>query len=262
MLRPETLAAVLDTAGSMGVSVEYVETNSSWFQDSESAISLLRHLNARGLNTLLVSISPFHTETVPFSKVRGVIEAARHAGVGVFPWISDFMSDLARLDPGKTHTLDEYHAVFGRDYLLKVMQRYWIHMGGRALETFRPLLGRKSYQEIIAESGSCRQELTNTGHFHIDLFDNYIPGLCAGLSIAVEDLGKPITPENYPILSCLYRHGIRGLVELAQNWGGFRPQKEIYLNKCDLCTEVRAFLVQLEYRDSQELNPVAFYTHG
>ena len=134
-------------------------------------------------------------------------------------------------------------------------------MGGRALETYRPLLAQKTFQQIVDESTeNCYVDLSNTSHFHIDLFGNYIPGLCSGLAIRVEDLGKPLSDETYPILTTLHRCGIRGLVNMAQDVVGFRPQKQLYINKCDLCTEVRVSLVQNEYAGSQELRPVEFYT--
>jgi hypothetical protein len=143
------------------------------------------------------------------------------------------------------------------------MQRYWIHLGGRALETFRPLLGQKTFPQIIQEfSGNCFLELSDTSHFHIDLFGNYIPGLCSGLSISIEDLGEPLSAETYPILTALYHDGIRGLIRLAENIAGFSPQRELYINKCDLCTEIRSFLVQNDYHGSAELNPVEFYRKG
>jgi hypothetical protein len=113
----------------MGVSVEYVETNSSWFRDIESAKALLARLHQKGLQTLLVSISPFHNEQVPFSRVQGVIEAAKQVGVGVFPWITDFISGLSRFDPVKSHSLDEYRQVYGDDCLMQILQRYWTHSG-------------------------------------------------------------------------------------------------------------------------------------
>ena len=260
LLRPDGLAAVLETAIGLGVSVEYVETNSSWFKDSSSAEALLKGLRKQGLNTLLVSISPFHNEHIPFYKVNGVIEAARHAGVGIFPWVTDFVSDLSQFDPHKTHSLTEFSDVFGRDYLLQVLERYWIHMGGRALKTYRPLLGKKSFQQILGRNpGGCSAELSDTSHFHIDLFDNYIPGLCSGLAISIEDLGKPLPDEIYPILTTLYHHGVRGLVKMAEDTVGYFPQKDFYINKCDLCTELRTFLVQNDYGGSDELKPKEFY---
>jgi hypothetical protein len=260
LLRPDGLAAVLKIADDLGLSVEYVETNSSWFKDIQSAKALLTRLRNQGLHTLLVSISPFHNEHIPFFKVNGVIEAARRAGVGIFPWVTDFISDLSQFDPRKTHSLTEFRDVFGQDYLLQVLERYWIHMGGRALKTYRPLLGKKSFQQILGKNTSgCSAELSDTSHFHIDLFDNYIPGLCSGLAIASEDLGKPLSDETYPILTTLYHHGVRGLVKMAEDLVGFSPQKDLYINKCDLCTEVRTFLVQNDYSSSDELKPKEFY---
>ena len=260
LLRPDNLAAVLNVAAEQGIAVEYVETNSSWFKDHDSAVALLADLRTQGLDTLLVSISPFHNEHIPFFKVKGVIEAARQAGVGIFPWVTDFIPDLSQLDPDKTHSIEEYSDIFGQDYLSRVLERYWIHMGGRALKTFQPLLGQNSFQQVLDEaSPSCRGELTNTSHFHMDLFGNYIPGLCSGLAIAVEDLGQPLSEESYPILTALGRDGIRGMVKMAEDTVGYVPVTNRYINKCDLCTEVRRFLVQHDYSGSRELKPEQFY---
>jgi hypothetical protein len=260
MLRPEKLGAVLEAASRVGVSIEYVETNSSWFKDLESATTLLSWLHTKGLNTLLVSISPFHNEQIPFARVQGVIEAARQAGVGIFPWITDFISDLLQFDQTKTHSLDEFYRVYGDDYLKQVLQRYWIYLGGRALETFRPLLGRKTAQQILDENPrGCTKELSDTSHFHIDLFGSYIPGLCSGLAIDRDDLGKPLSKEKYPILTELFSKGIRGLVQMAREKFGFTPQGINYINKCDLCTEARTHLLKNDYSTSNELRPKEFY---
>ena len=263
LLRPNKIGVIIEIASELGISVEYVETNSSWFQDIESAKALLGGLRQQGLQTLLVSISPFHNEQIPFSRIQGVIKAATQVGVGVFPWITDFISDLSQFDPAEPHSLAEYRRVYGDNYLIQIMQRYWIHLGGRAIETYRPLLGQQTFQQLLNEStGNCSRELSDTSHFHIDLFGNYIPGLCSGLSISIEDLGVPLSAETYPILTALYHDGIRGLIRLAENIAGFSPQRELYINKCDLCTEIRSFLVQNDYHGSEELNPVEFYRKG
>ena len=85
------------------------------------------------------------------------------------------------------------------------------------------------------------------------------PGLCFGLSISIQDLGKPLSDETYPILTTLYHHGILGLIKMAEDLVGFNPQKDFYINKCDLCTEIRIFLVQNDYSGSDELKPKEFY---
>ncbi len=263
LLRPGKLGTVLEVASEVGISIEYVETNSSWFKDPDSATALLSRLHEQGLNTLLVSISPFHNESIPFFKVKGVLEAAQQVGVGIFPWVTDFISDLSQFDPGKTHPLQEYQQLFDKNYLMQILQRYWIHLGGRALETFRPLLGDKNCLQVLDENpGGCAAELTDTSHFHIDLFGNYIPGLCSGLAIWKDDLGTPLSTEKYPILVNLYLNGIRGFFEFVRENYGFSPQRTNYINKCDLCTEVRSFLVQNDYNGSKELKPAGFYSNS
>ena len=157
LLRPDALGDVLEIAGKVGVEIEYVETNSAWFKDPNSAMAILLNLRKRGLQTLLVSISPFHNEFIPFSRIQGVIEAARQTGIGIFPWMSDFMADLSELDVASTHSLKEYEALFGFDYT---------------------------------------------------------------------------------------------------------PAKDSYINKCDLCTEIRSLFVQNGFGGSAELNPKEFYINS
>ena len=263
LLRPDALGDVLETAASVGVAVEYVETNSSWFKDPDTASAMLSQLRRQGLQTLLVSISPFHNQYIPFARVKGVMEAARQSGIEIFPWISDFVADLSELDDAATHSLKEFEETFGRNYLKNLPQRYWVHMGGRALETFRPDLGEKSAQQILDEnSNGCAAELLNTRHFHLDLFGNYIPGLCAGLSIAREDLGKTLPPDKYPVLSALFHEGIRGIFNMAQAEFDYKLSENRYINKCDLCTEIRTIFVQNNFGGPAELNPKEFYKNS
>ena len=260
LLRPDELGDVLKIAGKVGVQIEYVETNSAWFKNPDSAMAILLKLRRQGLQTLLVSISPFHNEYIPFSRIKGVIAAARQAGIGIFPWVSDFITDLSKLDAACTHSLKEFEVLFGRDYIMRLLQRYWVHMGGRALETYRPYLAKKSAEEICEENiGGCAAEFLNTQHFHLDLFGNYIPGLCSGLAIKREDLGQPLAANKYPVLTMLFDHGIRGIFKMAQENFDYVPAKDSYINKCDLCTEIRTLFVKYDFGSSTELSPRQFY---
>jgi len=262
LLRPEGVAAVLEVAGEVGVHVEYVETNSSWYQDHEAACAVLEKLTHRGLSTLLVSISPLHNEHIPFYKVKGVIAACRQTGISVFPWVSDFIPDLATLDEQQRHSLEEYQELFGEDYVEKLPSRYWISPGGRALETFGRFSPGKSVDQIAAKgSGGCH-ELSDVSHFHLDLYGYYVPGLCAGLSIHRDDLGSPLDARQYPIISRLYSSGIGGFIAYAAETHGFKPLKPAYASKCELCYEVRRFLVVERGVDTKELQPRGHYVYG
>jgi Radical SAM superfamily len=245
LLQPDKLQVVLKAASECGMDIEYVETNSSWFTDMAPAVRILHNLQNNGVLTLLVSISPFHNEYIAFDRVQGVIEACRKTGMNVFPWVSDFAGDLAVFSPNKSHAMSEFEGKFGKDYLVKILNRYWVHMGGRALETYRSVLAEKSYKIILSENpGNCLRELSDTSHFHFDLYGNYIPGLCAGLSIEMNDLGKPLDKEKYSVLAVLSEEGISGLVDYAATKFEYKPAKEKYINKCDLCMEVRTHLIK------------------
>jgi len=260
MLRPDLLAEVLGATRSCGVTVEYVETNSSWFQSLETAVQTLEKLAACGLRTLLVSISPFHNEFIPFSKVKGVVQACRETGISVFPWMQELAADLVALDDQTRHSLREYEELFGEDYLSGLLRRYRVTPGGRALELFRETYPRRSVAEWAA-GGGCR-ELAGTFHFHIDLYGNYVPGLCAGFAIECGDLGAPLAPEKYPLLTRLYAGGIGAALEYAAKEFGFRPARETYAAKCELCFELRRFIVVECGAELSELRPVGHYLYG
>jgi len=262
MLNPDRLGEILLAAAGAGVSIEYVETNSSWFRDMDSAVQILAVLKEKGLKTLLVSISPFHNAFIPFARIQGVMTACMRTGINIFPWVDGFMKDLSEFDPEKGHSMEEFTEKFGKDYLLQVLNRYWIHMGGRALNTYRELFPVSSpFQVLDTNRGGCFRELSDTTHFHIDLYGNYVPGLCTGISISMKDLGKPLSGPGHILIDLLAYRGIGGLYEFAKKENKYEPERAGYINKCDLCTEIRAFLVKNNEEVSAELRPAEFYAN-
>lgn len=262
-MQPRRLQAVLEAARAAGMGIDYVETNSAWFVDGEKALSILDALKRAGLRTLLVSISPFHNAAIPFARVMGVIDACRLSGIQAFPWVNEFVRDLSRLDMNRAHGMAEFEAAFGSDYLKRIPDRYWIHLGGRALQTFRPVYPQRSLEHTLENSPqSCSRMLSDASHFHIDLYGNYVPGLCAGLAVAMDDLGRPLTEADYPLLHRLATTGIRGLFRMVVRDYGFVPQRRNYLNHCDVCHEIRGALVQADKGRFKELAPEGHYFDG
>lgn len=260
LLRPEKLIEVLAAARQAGVGIDYIETSSGWFVDLDEAVALLERPRAEGLQTLLVSISPFHNAHIPFAKVRGVLDACLRSGVTALPWVNGFIEDLSRLDENTPHPMADFIDAFGPDYLSRIPDRYWIHLGGRALSTFRPVYRQYPLSDILARSPkTCAGALSDTSHFHIDLYGNYVPGLCAGLAIDMDDLGRPLPAGKYPALDQLASAGIRGLLDLARRDHGISPRRDVYLSHCDLCTDLRALLVRVAPDRFPELAPAGFY---
>ena len=95
-------------------------------------------------------------------------------------------------------------------------------------------------------------------HFHFDLFGNYIPGLCSGLAIHCDDLGHRISPEKYPILHTLYQEGIKGFYDCVTSEYRFESS-EGYISKCNLCFDLRRYLVVSKGMNSRELQPKGIY---
>jgi len=257
-LDAEALVWTVNGIRKRGIDIEYVETNAMWYRDPESAVDLLLKLRDAGLATLLISISPFHNGFVPFAKVKGAIQACRRTGMRIFPWIMDFYDDIDRFDDTCTHSLQEYLDAFGPDYLRDILGRYWIHMGGRAAATYAGILSTYSADQIIQSYGRPCAELAGTGHFHIDLYGHYLPGLCSGLAIRHTHLGLELDPQVYPLIDVLYKKGIAGLLELAQAAYGYVPKGD-FVNKCHLCLDIRRYLVTIVGLDSPELAPRSFY---
>ncbi len=260
LLKPDKLVNVAVAARKTGMAIDYVETNSAWFADGERAETILNGLQAAGVETMLISISPFHNAYIPYSKVAGVIDACRRTGMSVFPWVNAFVRDLTRLDIHKPHDMAEFEAAFGPAYLKRIPDRYWIHLGGRALETFGKVYPKRPAEQVLEQSPqSCSRALSDASHFHIDLHGNYIPGLCAGLAIAMDDLGEALPGGKYTLLERLAADGIRGLFTIAAENYGFIPRTSGYLNHCDLCTDIRGYLFKTEGKRFIELAPGGFY---
>ena len=252
------LKMVVETCRSANIGTEYVETNSSWYKGLNSACEILSSLKERGLSALLVSMSPFHNEHIPFFKVKGVIDACNTVGISVFPWISDFHSEIDAFDDRKTHALAEYENRYGSGYMMRLPSRYWIHPGGRALKTYSRISRLTPYDEILSSNqGGCR-ELMDVSHFHFDQFGNYIPGLCSGLALHYTDLGSVATPEKYPFFHILFRGGVAHLLKFVSDEYGFTPTKG-YISKCHLCFEIRRYLVIDKGIKAREFQPNDFY---
>jgi hypothetical protein len=257
-LNPDGLADVLKAARAVGMGIDYVETNSAWYTDHDRAVGLLLRLRDLGLRTLLISISPFHNERIPLNRVKGVLAACREASMGVFPWIAEFFNEVDAFDDNAPHALAEYETRYGNDYLKKIPSRYWVHFGGRAASTFARVFDLSPLEEVLSRNpGGCR-ELADVSHFHVDLYGNYVPGLCSGLAIRMEDLGRALPDEDYPLISRLYKEGINGLLQWARESSSFDPQAQ-YLNKCHLCLDIRKHLNATSTNEYPELAPFGFY---
>lgn len=257
LLRPELLYPVLEAAQEAGMVIEYVETNAAWHKSPEHTATILESLHRCGVDTLLVSMDPFHNEFIPFRQVKALIRCCHENGIGVFAWKEAFFDELDAMGDNTTHTLEEWASRFGNGTIAGLIRRYGLGLKGRALNTFRPFLTPVPLDEILQQATPCK-ELAGTYHFHLDLYGNFIPQSCQGLSVAFEDVRNGVRQEKYPVFARLYEDGIAALLNYAQEEHGFEPAVA-YAGKCDLCYAIRKHLVLEHGLDLPDLQPQAHY---
>ena len=253
LLDPDGLYAVLKAAVFEKIRVEYVETNASWYVNDKKTKEVLKNLLHHNVHTLLISVDPFHNEYVPFSKVKRLIGVCEVSGMGVFSWQMKYYKSVAGMGKGR-HTLEEYEAKYGQGFIKDVLAGYGLTVNGRALALLGKYFGKNKLETVL--NASCR-ELQSTGHFHADLYQKYIPPGCAGLGIDLEDIGQPLEKDKYPLITLLYEQGTNGLLDFAVK-KGFSAQDE-YFNKCDLCLDIRKYLLENAPDDYPEITPEGFY---
>jgi len=259
LLQPEKIVPVLEVAARNNIDIDYIETNASWFKDEASTKIILNELINHGVYTLLISIDPYHNEYIPFYKIKGLMEACSKVNMGVFPWLMDFWDDLDALDHSKPHSLEEYAKLFGKDYLWNLPNRYGLNPKGRALKTYKSMMKMEPFEIIIKNSSPCNL-LSGIHHFHIDLYGNFVPQSCPGLSIKLSELVHGADSSKYPIFYILEMVGIKGLVELAIEEYSYKPKSK-YAGKCDLCYDIRSFIVLKQKKELPDLQPVDHYRY-
>lgn len=256
-LNLDLLQDLLVLAKLFKIPVDYVETNAFWCKHPDETEDQLRRLRNAGLTALLISVSPFHNEFIPFRNTRNCVNAARHVfGRGhVHIYLPHVYRMLEELDDDGTHTLDEfcYRTGLSRPELIRL---YGLIPAGRVAECLRDC-----YQALPAEAyaeANCQDDLMCTTHFHFDPQGNLFTGCCAGVIPAtVTELHPLITRRTRPIFARLCESGPTALLELATEEFDFEPDPDGYISKCDLCYDLRRHL--WASGEFPELRPDSYY---
>jgi len=222
-----------------GISLEYVETNAYWVNDNVAGV--LKRLLDAGVDTLCISVDPFHAEYVPYGHPLKLAELCGRAGMGHFLWRREFVPALSRLDASKKHTRSDMERELSKDYIRDTARAYGIGYGGRAVNIEMAYSPRRPADEL-ADGRPCRR-LTSGDHFHADLYGRYIPPGCTGIALPLDEAVSELIPGRYPIFEALYESGVRGLLNHAGH-KGFVPDPGGYSSACALCFYIRCWLTQ------------------
>lgn len=245
------------------VPLQYVETNAFWCEDDDLTTYQLNLLRDSGLPALLISVSPFHNEFIPFERTERAISIAReiYGPYNVLIYTAYFYDQLQDYNPQTRIPFNRYLNTIGHEQAAQsFIEQYGLVPCGRAASRLN-FLYRKQPAAAFFDN-NCFQEMTNPEHIHIDPYGNYIVSLCAGISLgAAHELGEiyqGVDLQQRPILEILVTSGVEGLLQLAQDQFDYPVLPEGYIAKCHLCQDIRAHIVRATDQ-FEELKPVEFY---
>ena len=233
------LLALLKTARSHGISVEYIETNGYWAASEDGVKKRLQALACAGADTLCISVDPYHAEYVPYTAPLNLAKWCRAYGFGYFLWQERFVPMMQGLDPNKAHTRAEMEAAISPDYIRDTALAYGIRMGGRAVNIADEYYPRKPVEDVV-KAGGCRG-LQSTDHFHVDMYGRFIPPGCTGIAIPLREAVDGVPSGKYPAFEALLKGGVAALLEYAVGLG-FVPDARGYTSGCGLCFYLRRWL--------------------
>ena len=254
------LIRLIKTIQANGLEIDYIETNAAWITDDDDRNrQILRDVTDVGGDCIMVSADPFHIEFIPFWKPKKLIELLKETDTPHFIWQERYLTLLGKLDPKKTYDSKALCEAVGYDVILKCAGEYGMGFNGRALNLLRKY-GKKMPLPNVTEPCA---ELKRTSHFHVDFLGRYIPPGCTGLGILAEDLDKELDPAKYPVISRLLSGGVKCLLEYAKQ-RGYQPSPtgsmpDGYVSKCELCFDIRRFLIASDRQAHPDLTPESFY---
>jgi len=240
----EGLCMAIRALSASGIVIDYVETNAFWANGKE-APARIEALMRLGIDTLCISLDPYHAEYVPYKFPLGLAELCDRLGMGYFLWQRQFLPALSRLSGDHAHSRVEMEKALSPRYIRETAARYGISFGGRAVNIEEEYASKRRPPSELISNEPCGN-LLSTGHFHVDLAGYFIPPNCTGLRLPLSELLEGIDEDRYPVYAALYNRGIAGLVELAK---GFKEDERGYASKCNLCFHLRRYLAEAGYAE-------------
>ncbi len=251
-----SLCITIEALHRYGIGIDYIETNGFWAAKEEFVRDRLRTLREMGVDTVMVSVDPFHIEYVPLERVLLLCHLLEEEGFDYFLWQQRFLKKLLKLDLTKTHTQAELKKLLGEHYVTDTAAEYGLGMNGRALAIAGEIYPNKPMEDWL-DTPPCGKML-RPQHCHLDLYGHAVPSGCPGVAVEAEDyLRERIDGEKYPVFARLVKGGLRALVAYASE-KGFVPDAEGYPTACALCLGVRSWLEK--HAPSADLVPHCFYT--
>jgi len=252
------LLKAVSIAQELNIPSTFVETNCYWCVDDKKTREKLQMLKEKGLKGILISVNPFYLEFVPFERTeRGIKISQEIFGENVMVYQLEYYFRFKKLGMKGTISVEDYL----KEQWDNLTQNVEMFLMGRAASKLRHLYPKYPADFFLEEP--CRPPFLRNWHNHFDNYGNILPGYCGGISLGNwrtldKLLQEGIDLDSHPVLGFLIKQDFKGMLQLAKDFG-FQESTEGYISKCDLCVEIRKYL--LAKKEFDELKPIEFYSH-
>jgi hypothetical protein len=255
----ELLLEAVEIADELEIPSTFVETNCYWCSNDKVARERLNVLRGAGLKGILISVNPFYAEYVPFERTERCIAISREVfGANLMVYQLEYYQRFKQLGIRERISLEDYLGLTKKEDLRERVELFLMGRAAHRLKEFYP-----AYPAHTFFREPCRPPFLREWHNHFDNYGNVVPGYCGGISLGHwrnldRLISEGIDLEARPVLGFLIAEDLGGLFHFAEDLG-YREAQEGYLSNCDLCLDIRKYLVSRE--DFEELNPKEFYVH-
>jgi hypothetical protein len=252
----DLLLQAVAIADGLRIPSTFVETNCYWCADDKVTRDRLQTLKRNGLRGVMISVNPFYLEHVPFERTeRGIRIALDVFADNVMVYQLGYYHRFRRLGIAGRLPVERYLELAADDLAANVE----MFLMGRAAYSLKDLYPGYPAEQLVGQP--CSPPLLRNWHNHFDLYGNYLPGYCGGISLGDcrnldELLNEGIDLQKHPILRFLAEQDFGGLLRFAGGFGYEEPG-EGYVSKCHLCVDIRKHLS--ETGQFEELRPGEFY---
>jgi len=255
----ELLLKAVEIANKLKIPSTFVETNCFWCSTDEVTREKLELLKEAGIKGILISVNPFYAEYVPFEKTERCIRISKRVfGNNVMVYQLEYYNQFKQLKIRERISLEKLIEMTKHEHLAEKVELFLMGRAVYKLGKFYPAYpAYKFFNEL------CRPPLLRSWHNHFDNYGNFMPGYCGGISLGNWHnldrlINEGIDLKEHPILEFLIAEDMEGLFHFAKDYG-YHESRKGYLSKCDLCLDLRKYLVSR--KDFEELNPKEFYEH-
>jgi hypothetical protein len=255
----ELLLEATAMAEELEIPSTFVETNCFWCNGDGTTREKLELLAEAGLKGIMISVNPFYAEYVPFERTERCIRISQQVfGRNVAVYQLAYYHLFKQLGIKDRIPLEDYLELTGGGRLADQVELFLMGRAARQLKGLYPTYPARAFFRE-----PCWPSFLREWHNHFDNYGNLMPGYCGGISLGHwKDLDlletEGLDLDEHPVLSFLIAEDIGGLLQFAQDFG-YRESQEGYVSKCDLCLDLRSYLVSKA--DFEELAPKEFYAH-